>query len=432
MKPLLNTPTGDEKQGRSPIPYLSLDPDIAEAIREDRVNHVENPYRFYDQNVVRRQPNEHDEATLTRPAFGRDIEKIINVPAYNRYADKTQVFSFIQNDDISRRGLHVQLVSRIARNIGGILGLNIDLIEAIALGHDVGHTPFGHAGEKFLNELYHANTRRFFNHNVHSVRVLDKLFRRNISLQTLDGVLCHNGEFAQQVLSMGELEGFDEFDETVERCYVDESTIKRLRPSTLEGCVVRVSDMIAYIGKDRQDALDMGVLDTVAGFDSKVIGRGNAQIINNLTVDIVNNSYGRDRIAMSKPVFDDLKRAKAQNYKRIYFNEGVIAGYGNIVEEMFSEMYEKLLGDLRQRNEESPIFRHHVANLVTKSRTVNANEYLAGEPNQIVVDYMASMTDSYFTTLYAFLFPKSDKHIITQDYCADLRSSSSHSEGDRS
>ncbi|WP_139652888.1 deoxyguanosinetriphosphate triphosphohydrolase family protein [Raoultibacter phocaeensis] len=415
------TASDEAARTRSTIPYLSLDPHIADAIREDRESGARNPYRFDDGNVMRRLGNDHDEATLTRPAFGRDIEKIINVPAYNRYADKTQVFSFIQNDDISRRGLHVQLVSRIARNIGGILGLNIDLIEAIALGHDVGHTPFGHAGEKFLNELYRGNTGRFFNHNVHSVRVLDKLFRRNISLQTLDGVLCHNGEFAQQVLVMGELSNFDDFDATVERCYVDESTIKTLRPSTLEGCVVRVSDMIAYVGKDRQDAIDMGVLGSLSSFDSDVIGRGNAQIINNLTVDIVNNSYGTDRIAMSKAVFDDLKRAKRQNYEQIYYNEGVISGYGNIVGEMFSEMYERLLSDLLAHNEESPIFKHHIANLVTKSRTVRAEEYLEEEPNQIVVDYMASMTDSYFTTLYAFLFPKSDKHIITQDYCADLR-----------
>lgn len=420
MEPQKTGP-GGAATARSPLPYLSLDPHIADAIREDRAAGKRNPFRFDDGNVVRRLGNDHDEATLTRPAFGRDIEKIINVPAYNRYADKTQVFSFIQNDDISRRGLHVQLVSRIARNIGGILGLNIDLIEAIALGHDVGHTPFGHAGEKFLNELYRGNTGRFFNHNVHSVRVLDKLFRRNISLQTLDGVLCHNGEFAQQVLCVGELASFDDFDETVERCYVDESTIKTLRPSTLEGCVVRVSDMIAYLGKDRQDAIDMGVLGSLSSFDSETIGRGNAQIINNLTVDIVNNSYGKNRIAMSKAVFDDLKLAKRQNYEQIYFNEGVIAGYGNIVGEMFAEMYDKLLRDLLAHDEGSPIFRHHIANLVTKSRTVRIEEYLEEEPNQIVVDYMASMTDSYFTTLYEFLFPNSDKHIITQDYCADLR-----------
>lgn len=141
---------------------------------------------------------EQDKANLWRPAFVRDIEKILHLPYYNRYVDKTQVFSFYHNDDITRRALHVQLVSRIARNIGSVLGLNLDLIEAIALGHDIGHTPFGHAGERFLDELLKNETGRSFQHNVQSARVLDKLFARNISLQVLDGVLCHNGEFEMQ------------------------------------------------------------------------------------------------------------------------------------------------------------------------------------------------------------------------------------------
>ena len=133
------------------IPYRALDPAVEAAIRADRAAGRAHPLRFDDARVTRREPNPHDEATLTRPAFARDIEKILNIPAYNRYADKTQVFSFVQNDDISRRGLHVQLVSRIARGIGSLLGLNCELIEAITLGHDVGHTPFGHAGERFLS-----------------------------------------------------------------------------------------------------------------------------------------------------------------------------------------------------------------------------------------------------------------------------------------
>ena len=402
------------------IPYLTLDPEIEAAIRADRAAGRRNPHAFDDADVARREPNPHDNATLTRPAFARDIEKILNVPAYNRYADKTQVFSFVENDDICRRGLHVQLVSRVARGIGSLLGLNCELIEAIALGHDVGHTPFGHAGERFLSTSYHARTGRYFNHNVHSVRVLDQLYRRNVSLQTLDGVLCHNGEFAQQVLLTGDTATFAQLDALVEACNADERAIKHLRPSTLEGCVVRVADMIAYVGKDRADALDMGVLESLDAFDSTVIGRDNARIINNLTVDIVNNCYGRDRIAMSEKVFADLKRAKRQNYQLIYEREGVITGAGNIVEEMFEELYARLLADLEAGDESSPVTKHHVANLCAKSRTVTAERYLQTEPNQIVVDYMASMTDSYFMALYAHLFPRSDKHIIARGYCADL------------
>lgn len=402
------------------IPYLTLDPEIEAAIRADRAAGRRHPLAFDDADVARREPNPHDEATLARPAFARDIEKILNVPAYNRYADKTQVFSFVENDDISRRGLHVQLVSRVARGIGSLLGLNVELIEAIALGHDVGHTPFGHAGERFLSQCYRERTGRSFNHNVHSVRVLDKLYRRNVSLQTLDGVLCHNGEFAQQVLEVGGTRDFAGLDALVEECYVDEQAIKRLRPSTLEGCVVRVADMIAYVGKDRADAVDMGVLGSLDAFDSDVIGRDNARIINNLTVDIVNASCGTDRIAMSGPVFADLKRAKRQNYELIYEQEGVVAGAGNVVEVMFEELYGRLLDDLLAGDESSPVFKHHVASLCAKSRTVTAEDYLATEPNQIVVDYLASMTDSYFMALYAHLFPKSGRRIIARGYCADL------------
>ena len=365
---------------RTNIPYLSLNPDIEAAIRADRAAGRAHPHRFDDANVVRRERNPHDNATLTRPAFARDIEKILNVPAYNRYADKTQVFSFVENDDICRRGLHVQLVSRVARGIGSLLGLNCELIEAIALGHDVGHTPFGHAGERYLSACYHARTGRYFNHNVHSVRVLDQLYRRNVSLQTLDGVLCHNGEFAQQVLRMGDTADFAALDALVEACNADERTIKTLRPSTLEGCVVRVSDMIAYVGKDRADALDMGVIDSLDVFDSEVIGRDNARIINNLTVDLVNTSYGTDRIALSEEAFADLKRAKRQNYELIYEREGMVNGAGNIVEEMFEELYERLLEDLLAGDEGSPVFKHHAASLAAKSRTVEIVPGIGSEP----------------------------------------------------
>ena len=284
----------------------------------------------------------------------------------------------------------------------------------------MGHTPFGHAGERYLSQCYHARTGRFFNHNVHSVRVLDRLYRRNVSLQTLDGVLCHNGEFAQQVLRMGDTADFAALDELVEACNADERAIKTLRPSTLEGCVVRVSDMIAYVGKDRADALDMGVIDSLDVFDSTVIGRDNARIINNLTVDLVNSSYGTDRIALSEEVFADLKLAKRQNYELIYEREGMVEGSDNIVEEMFEELYARLLADLEAGDESSPVFKHHVSSLAAKSRAVTADEYLASDPNQIVVDYMASMTDSYFMALYAHLFPGSDKHILERGYCSDL------------
>lgn len=403
------------------IPYLSLEPAIEAQIRADRAANWRNPHAFRDESVVRREENRHDDATLTRPAFARDIEKIINIPAYNRYADKTQVFSFVENDDICRRGLHVQLVSRIARAIGDLLGLNVQLIEAIALGHDLGHTPFGHAGERYLSENYEQRTGLSFRHNVHSVRVMDQLYRRNISLQTLDGALCHNGEFAQQVLRLGDTETFEQLDSLVSLCTADVRQIKNLRPSTLEGCVVRVSDMIAYIGKDRADAIDVGIIGSHSIFDSTFIGRTNAQIINNMTVDIVNNSYRRDHIAMSEEAFEDIVLAKKQNYEKIYFKEGTVSEFENIVQEMFAELYERLLSDLLAGDESSPVFMHHVQSLVAKSASIKRDEYLAEEPNRIIVDYISSMTDSYFIALHRHLFPNSPHRIFKREYCDDLR-----------
>ncbi|MDO4501919.1 MAG: HD domain-containing protein [Coriobacteriia bacterium] len=403
------------------VPYMTLDPEVEAAIRLDRANDWQNPHAFRDADALRRLDNPHDDATLVRPAFVRDIEKILNIPAYNRYADKTQVFSFAEHDDICRRGLHVQLVSRVARTIGTALGLNTDLIEAIALSHDLGHTPFGHAGERFLSKVYHAHTGRYFNHNVQSVRVMDQLYPRNISLQTLDGALCHNGEFAQQVLERGTTATFAQLDELYEGCCVDEQVIGTLRPSTLEGCVVRVSDMIAYLGKDRSDAQAMGVLPDLDGFHTTVMGAGNAQIINNLTVDIINNSYRQDRISMSPDMFQDVKVAKRQNYQIIYLQEGMVDETSNVVEEMFTDLYERLRADLLAGDESSPIFAHHISRLCASSRTLTPETYLAESVDQVVVDYLSSMTDSYFHALHKHLFPAKERNIHLRAYCDDLR-----------
>ena len=276
--------------------YHSLSKELQERILEDREKHKKNPYAFPDEKIVRRRMD-HDKANLWRPAFVRDVEKIMHVPYYNRYSDKTQVFSFYQNDDISRRALHVQLVSRIARNIGSVLGLNESLIEAISLGHDIGHTPFGHAGERILSSLYQEHTGRYFNHNVHSVRVLDDMVNWNISLQTLDGILCHNGELELKEYRPCGMSTFVEYDKKVEACYVDENAIGELIPCTLESCVMRICDIIAYLGKDRQDAMRLNLLKE-SPFTAGAIGTSNGEIINNFSVNIIENSYGKDYLKM--------------------------------------------------------------------------------------------------------------------------------------
>ena len=298
-----------------------------------------------------RRNNDIDKANLWRPVFVRDIEKIMHLPYYNRYADKTQVFSFKNNDDITRRAQHVQLVSRIARNIGSVLGLNLDLIEAIALGH-----------------------------NVHSARVLDTIFARNFTMQTLDGVLCHNGEFEQQEYKPKYEKSFDDYDTEIELCYTEGTdAIKKLIPSTLEGCVVRICDMIAYLGKDRQDAALAGIIDPDYEFTTELIGRENAKIINNLTVDIIEHSYGKDYISLSDKAFSDLSLAKKENYEVIYKDKNINNQYNSIIKPMFEDIYYKLLDDIKKNDEDSIIFKHHISPIGEPLRNYRNIDFLFPE-----------------------------------------------------
>ena len=393
--------------------YESLSDRTAKQIEKDRADNTMPDVSFNEKYVIRRN-SDHDRANVLRTAFIRDIDKIMHCPYYNRYADKTQVFSFYKNDDITRRSLHVQLVSRIARTIGKALNLNLDLIEAISLGHDIGHTPFGHAGESYLDEIYFEHTGRHFSHNIHSVRVLDKIYPYNISLQTLNGIAAHDGEMELCEYHPQPLNSFEEFDKQIEGCYLDKKNIKKLVPATLEGCVMRISDIIAYLGKDRQDAERAGIISN-NNFEAGTIGTYNAEIINNLIVNIVENSYGIPYIRMDEEHFEALKKAKADNYELIYKNDRVEEALHNSIRPMMKEVYEKILDDLLCSNKSSPIFTHHI-DYVNQSHYRRDIPYEQTDPNQIVVDYIASMTDDYFIDLYEYLFPDSNRKIIYRGY----------------
>lgn len=398
--------------------YNTLSKELQERIEYDRQTGWKNPYACRDNDVVRRYEG-HDKPYLWRPAFVSDTEKILHNPYYNRYSDKTQVFSLYKNDDISRRSYHVQLVARVARNIGALLGLNTDLIEAISLGHDMGHTPFGHDGERLLDELYREKTGRRFFHNVHSVRVLDKLICRNISLQTLDGVVCHNGEMELKEYRPHQLSTFEEFDERLESCYLTEEANKRQVPSTLEGCVMRICDIIAYLGKDRQDAERLKVVENKDVFSALEIGQSNAEIINNLIVNIVENSYGKDYLCMDENYFAALKLAKKENYKFIYGNEAMKKVVEEQVKPMFACVYEELLKQAKEMRRDSILYTHHIEFLKEQNKYqsyYNMEEYMEEDKNQMVVDYMASMTDDYLIELYHYLFPKGQYGVEYKGY----------------
>ena len=394
--------------------YEVLSPELTERMTCERADGSFIKVGVLDSDIIRRRRADATRESIWRPPFAHDIDTIIHCPYYNRYTDKTQVFSLIKNDDITRRSLHVQLVSRIARTIGGALNLNLDLIEAIALGHDMGHAPFAHLGEVYLNELYHANTGRRFMHNLQSVRVLDKIFPLNISLQALDGIACHNGECELEIYEPTPLKSFEEFDRMIERCYEDERYAAKILPSTLEGNVVRISDIIAYLGKDRQDAARMQLVDEAA-FQNPDIGSLNSEIINNLVVNIIENSYGKPYIKLDSRHFKALRDSKRDNYFMIYDDPGRRARLDSTAKPMMAEIYGQMLDDLREGKKYSPIYTHHL-DYVNKSRYTRVEAYEKTEPNQLVADYIASMTDDYFIDLHRYLFPDSKLTVEYRGY----------------
>ncbi len=376
--------------------------ELLRANQEAATSHL-SPYACRDSQAVRERMARYLEpdAYLARPPFVVDVEKIMHNPFYSRCSDKTQVFSLVRNDDVTRRSFHLQLVSRVGRTIGMALGLNLDLIEAIAVGHDLGHTPFGHEGERYLSKLYHARCGRYFNHNVHSVRLLRVMADANLCLQTYNGILTHCGEKAFLEYRPDPCDSFTDLDALLEGCYLDQSNIADLRPSTLEGCVVRISDIIAYVGKDRQDAARVHLRDLDSYEQSPLVGTLNHQIIYNLTRNIIKNSLGHDYIAMDAEVFEAIDAIRKENYAKIYETDFVRARI-EVVEDMMARLYNRFIDDIAAGDESSPIFRHHAHNALMRHDYAWELEH---RPDDVVVDYIASMTDDYFVDLYRYMFP---------------------------
>lgn len=392
--------------------YKSLSSSLSERIKQEKENNSYIKVGFREQDALRRIDNPHDRSTALRTAFIRDVDKIINCPYFNRYADKTQVFSFDKNDDIAHRSLHVQLVSRIARTIGSALNLNTDLIEAIALGHDLGHTPFGHAGEHSLNNISQDKTGKFFAHNVHSVRVVDKIFPLNLTLQTLDGIATHNGEIELREYKPNYTKTFNEFDNEISQCYVNKEKLKSVIPSTLEGCVVRLSDIIAYLGKDRHDAEKNDI--DISVFKDYGIGTINAEIVNNLMVNVIENSYGKNAIALDEIHFNALKNCKRENYEKIY-GINTLKEENKKIDSAMEYLYKKLLFDLESANKNSPVFTHHI-DYLSKPFYKREIPYIETEKHQIIIDFIASMTDDYFVDLFNYLFPQNTLNFKYKGY----------------
>lgn len=397
--------------------YFQLDPSQQELLKQqiEKRNNNLNKFATKD-NEAFRIDKSRSKSDLIRSSFVIDTDKILHNLFYNRYSDKTQVFSFYLNDDITRRSLHVQLVSRIARTIGQALNLNIDLIEAISLGHDIGHTPFGHKGEEFLNEKFYKNTKRYFTHNVHSVRVLQKITNSNLTLQTLDGILCHNGDKDFSHFEPSKIYGFEELNKRVEECCLDKEAINQMRPATLEGCVVRISDMVAYVGRDRQDAIK-AKLRTDDDFDHiGILGKDNREIIKKMVSNIVKNSYGKNYLKIDDKVYSDFLALRNENNKIIYRNPKIDDVYNETIRHMLFGLYDTFIEDIDNKNYSSYIYRHHVNHPKLRGFYKDNKGELKINSDEVVVDYIASMTDDYFINLYETLFPKSKFKIQYRSY----------------
>ncbi len=378
-----------------------------------QLNNLATGERAFDEHKALRRRVQTEQSGWYGP-FLRDIDKILYCPHFSRYTDKTQVYSLFKNDDLTRRSLHVQYVSRIARNIGKALGLNLELIEAIALGHDIGHPAFAHTGESLLNKLYFEHTGRYFLHNIHSVRVLDVIHPSNLCLETLHGIASHNGELELPIYEPVPVHSFAEFDEIMEKCYLDRAYADKIMPSTLEGATVRISDIIAYLGKDRQDAILTGAAKE-SDFQPSVLGKTNEELVNNLVRDVIENSQGKGYIRLSDEYFHALKAAKTENYEKIYNHAGEHTGLSKVIAPMITETYNQLLEDVKKGCKTSPIFTHHIA-YVNKKTPWREQPYGTGEPNQLVVDYIASMTDDYLIELHEVLFKNSPNKVCYHGY----------------
>ena len=357
---------------------------------ENMLNHnkILSKYACPDSDAIYLHENKDD----FRTPFFRDIDRIIYTLAFVRYSDKTQVFSFKENDHLTKRMIHIQYVAKIARTIGRALGLNEDLIEAAALGHDLGHTPFGHVGEAILNEISLENNEGYFNHNVHSVRLLMYIENYgkglNITLQTLDAIMCHNGEFASQMYEVRK-KSKEEFLSEYESCYKDRAAIKKLRPMTLEGAVVRISDLIAYLGRDIEDAKRMGLIDfsDIPLSIKENLGTSNREMVNTIVMDIINNSIGKDYIKLSDNVFKSIVEIKKFNYENIYY-KAYTEEEKDKLKLMLNTLFNKYMKDLENNNTDSNIIKSFLANMSDEYKNSNSNA-------RIVIDYIAGMTDDY-------------------------------------
>lgn len=367
----------------------------------------------------------------TRSAFARDYQRILHNNAYGRLKHKTQVFFATQNDHICTRIEHVNHVSSVSTTIAKALGLNSELTQAIAIGHDLGHAPFGHVGETILRRLNDEKGGERFWHEKNSLHFVDDVivlkdshgFSRNLDLTyaVRDGIVCHCGEVDENALFPREEE-------------IDLSSITKpgsVSPFTWEGCVVKLSDKIAYLGRDIEDAVTLGFLSEEAQEEFKEQAKketglelfviNNTALISHFVSDVCRNSSPVDGIRFSAAHLKLINWVKKFNYQNIYkhkrldvyhrYAELILTSIFNLLSENFdgdktvdrlreTEMYAPLLSDsflrwLRKYGQSEKLSRPERY----KNRVIyEISDY--GDYHRAITDFISGMTDFYAIKIF--------------------------------
>lgn len=347
-----------------------------------------------------------EEPCKIRSDYERDADRILYSEDFRRLRHKTQVFFNAKSDHICTRMEHVLYVRAISVTIGRTLGLNQDLINAIALGHDIGHAPFGHTGERVLDScVKRINPSLSFRHEYHSLRVVDRLCERisrekifeknglNLTYEVRDGIVSHCGE------------NYDEYilyaDKMKDPNLIYETEHRKCMPYTLEACVVRLVDKIAYVGRDIEDAIRAKLIDykDIAPEIRKELGNTNGEVINTLVLDLIENSYNTEYIRLSRAKGEALREMILTNNRQIY-QSGLLRRYEitakNAIEGLFEILYENAK-NLDRKNKSKTMQR-----LVSY---IDEKGYREDEaPEQIVMDYIAGMTDAYALQTFEDLY----------------------------
>lgn len=325
--------------------------------------------------------------------FRLDVEKILHSKAYVRYADKTQVVYLFPHDHIANRGLHVQLVSVLARSLGRKMDLNLDLIEAISLGHDIGHAPFGHEGEEYLSVLSQEVDLGAFSHSRQSCRLASEIENLNLTLATLDGFLCHDGGMSSGRLKVKEGKTWKDHEEELEgRAHDPEG---ELFPATKEAALVKIADTVSYLERDLEDACTLGIIrrDEVP---KTIISEKGKSLSQSVAHDLVRVYKETKEIGLSPEIFEALRAIRAFNFERIYFHDQ-LKTESQKIQNAYTLLFYYLLNDYKKLGKKSALWQQYLHN---KDRV-----YIEKYPSaQYVVDYIAGMTDGYFLRLFQELF----------------------------